>query len=107
MPEAIIRRVNTPTGISLPEQLYGLLRTMRPRQWPKNGFVFVPLLFDRKLGDLNFFLATIAGFVLLCLMSSAVYIINDLADIDADRAHPTKRNRPLASGRLAKPVAIT
>jgi 4-hydroxybenzoate polyprenyltransferase len=79
---------------------------MRPRQWPKNGFVFVALLFDQKLGHLPSLLNTLAAFVLLCLMSSAVYIMNDLADIESDRQHPEKRNRPLASGRLSPQVAL-
>jgi 4-hydroxybenzoate polyprenyltransferase len=78
---------------------------MRPRQWPKNGFVFVPLFFDRKLNDLPSVLATVIAFVLLCLMSSAVYLINDLADIESDRQHPVKKNRPLPSGRLSPMVA--
>jgi 4-hydroxybenzoate polyprenyltransferase len=79
---------------------------MRPRQWHKNGFVFVALVFDHKLTDQRYFLATTAGFALLCLISSTVYLINDLADIEADRAHPNKRNRPLPSGQLAVPLAI-
>lgn len=77
-----------------------LLETMRPRQWPKNGFVFVALLFDHKLFDLNSLLRTLLAFVLLCLMSGAVYLMNDLADLEGDRQHPKKRLRPLPSGRL-------
>lgn len=80
--------------------LLALLQTMRPRQWPKNGFVFVAIFFDRKLTDASSFLHTLAAFALLCLMSSAVYIMNDLADIESDRQHPTKRLRPLPAGRL-------
>jgi 4-hydroxybenzoate polyprenyltransferase len=87
-------------------QLIGLLRTMRPKQWVKNGFVFVALVFDHKLTNSRYLLATTTGFVLLCLISSTVYLINDLADIESDRAHPRKRNRPLPSGQLAVPVAI-
>jgi 4-hydroxybenzoate polyprenyltransferase len=87
-------------------QLRGLLRTMRPKQWTKNSFLFVPLLFDRKLDDLPYLWATLGGFALMCLASSTIYLINDLADIEADRAHPTKRNRPLPSGQLSKSVAI-
>ena len=79
---------------------------MRPRQWLKNGFVFIPLLFDRKLTEPNYFAATLAGFALMCLSSSTIYLINDLADIDADRLHPTKRYRPLASGELSQSAAI-
>lgn len=81
-----------------------LFSAMRPKQWIKNGFIFVPLLFDRKLFDVRYFLATLAGFGLLCLISSAVYLINDLTDLEADRAHPVKRKRPLPSGRL--PVGL-
>ncbi|MCS6910158.1 MAG: UbiA family prenyltransferase, partial [Anaerolineales bacterium] len=72
-----------------------LLKTMRPRQWTKNVFVFAALVFDHKLFVLNYVLVTVAGFALLCLLSSAVYIINDLADIEKDRRHPKKRHRPL------------
>lgn len=86
-------------------QLRGLFRTMRPKQWLKNGFVFVPLFFDRKLLDIPHFIDTLLGFALFCLISSAVYIMNDLTDIDADKAHPKKRNRPLPSGQLSKNVA--
>lgn len=85
--------------------LIGLVKSMRPRQWPKNAFVFVALLFDRKLFDPASVLAVLGAFVLLCLMSSAVYLMNDLADIESDRQHPTKKNRPLPSGQLAPSVA--
>jgi 4-hydroxybenzoate polyprenyltransferase len=86
-------------------QAIGLIRTMRVRQWIKNGFIFVPLVFDRKLTDLVYVSRAVAGFFLLCLVTSAVYIINDLVDIEADRAHPTKRRRPLPSGALSPIVA--
>ena len=85
--------------------LLGLLKSMRPRQWAKNIFVFVALFFDRKLTDPESVLRTLAAFVLLCLMSSAVYLMNDLADIENDRQHPTKKNRPLAAGQLSPLVA--
>jgi len=77
-----------------------LLKTMRPRQWAKNGLVFVPLLFDGKLTDLGSLARASGAFVLFCLMSSAVYIMNDLRDIENDRQHPQKSSRPLASGQL-------
>ncbi|MFW6063302.1 MAG: decaprenyl-phosphate phosphoribosyltransferase [Chloroflexota bacterium] len=83
-----------------------LLQTMRLRQWPKNAFVFVPLLFDRKLFDPESVVRTIIAFFLLSLMSSAVYIMNDLADIESDRQHPVKKNRALPSGRLNPRVAL-
>ena len=85
--------------------LKALLKTMRPRQWPKNGFVFVALFFDGKILDPVSMMRTIAAFILLCLMSSAVYIMNDLADIEADRQHPEKKKRPLPAGKLNPNVA--
>lgn len=66
----------------------------------QNGFVFVALLFDRKLFDPASVIAVTEAFLLLCLMSSAVYLMNDLADVESDRQHPVKKNRPLASGQL-------
>jgi 4-hydroxybenzoate polyprenyltransferase len=86
--------------------LYGLLRTMRPKQWTKNAAVFAALIFDAKVFQLEPLLRTLAGFVLLCAVTGAVYVINDLADIEKDRQHPTKRNRPLPSGALPVPAAI-
>ena len=85
--------------------LLGLIKSMRPRQWAKNVFVFVALFFDRKLTDPESVLRTLAAFILLCLMSSAVYLMNDLADIDNDRQHPTKKKRPLPAGQLSPVVA--
>src|SRR5512136_1406665 len=84
-----------------------LIQTMRPRQWTKNAFVFASLVFDGKLFQLTDFLRTLAGFGLFCLISSTVYIFNDLLDLEADRKHPTKKNRPIASGKLPVSVAIT
>ncbi len=86
--------------------LKGLLKTMRPKQWPKNVFIFAALIFDKKLLSPLWFGRAIAAFALFCLISSAVYIINDLVDIEKDRSHPTKRNRPLPSGQLSQGVAI-
>lgn len=80
--------------------LSGLIKTMRPRQWTKNIFVFAALVFDKQLLIPKSFLHTLAGFVLFCLVSSSVYIFNDLADIEADRQHPDKRHRPIPSGKL-------
>jgi 4-hydroxybenzoate polyprenyltransferase len=80
--------------------LNALLKTMRPRQWTKNVFIFAALVFDKQLFILEPFLRTLGGFALFCLISSSVYIFNDLADIEADRQHPEKRNRPVPSGKL-------
>lgn len=80
--------------------LKALLKTMRLRQWTKNGFVFFALIFDKQLFMREPFLRTLAGFFLFCLISSAVYLINDIADVEADRKHPEKKYRPIASGKL-------
>ena len=77
-----------------------LLKTMRPRQWLKNGFLFAGLIFDRQLTNPLAFLHTCLGLLLFCLISSAVYIFNDLADIEADRQHPKKRLRPIPAGQI-------
>jgi 4-hydroxybenzoate polyprenyltransferase len=87
--------------------LRALIKTMRPRQWTKNIFVFAAIVFDGKLLQLPDFLRTLAGFGLFCLISSAVYIFNDLLDVEADRQHPVKRNRPIASGRLPVQAAVS
>jgi len=84
-----------------------LFKTMRPRQWTKNIFVFTALVFDKQLLLPTPFLRTLAGFALFCLISSSVYIFNDLADVEADRQHPVKKNRPIASGKLPVPAAWT
>ena len=81
-----------------------LLKTMRPRQWAtKNIFIFAAIVFDKQLFVIDSFLRTLAGFALFCIISSSVYIFNDLADIEADRQHPEKKKRPIPSGKL--PVA--
>ncbi|HKJ40274.1 MAG TPA: decaprenyl-phosphate phosphoribosyltransferase [Anaerolineales bacterium] len=84
-----------------------LLKAMRLRQWTKNSFVFFALIFDKQLFQVDAFLKTLEGFFLFCLISSAVYLFNDIADIEADRQHPEKKNRPLASGKLPVGVATT
>lgn len=88
------------------KQLRYILKTMRPRQWPKNAFVLAALVFDRQLIDVEPLLITSFAVILFCLASSLVYVINDLADIESDRLHPKKRLRPLPSGKLSKNLAI-
>jgi len=87
--------------------IIALFKAMRPKQWPKNLVIFAALVFDRQLGFNNPrpFLHTLAGFVIFCLLSGVIYLINDIADIEADRLHPVKRRRPIASGALPIPVA--
>jgi 4-hydroxybenzoate polyprenyltransferase len=86
--------------------VYGLLRTLRPRQWIKNIFVFAALIFDQKLTDWTLLGRTIFAFILFCMISSTVYIINDLADIEKDKQHPKKKRRALPSGQLQPWFAI-
>lgn len=83
-----------------------LLKAMRPKQWLKNGFVFVALVFDEKLLQPGPTVRTVLAFVMFCLASSSVYLLNDLVDREKDRQHPTKQHRPLASGALSPQVAV-
>lgn len=90
--------------------MHPLIRLMRPHQWVKNGFVFVGLLFGHawEQGEaLQLFLQALSAFIAFCLLSSAVYVINDIADREQDRLHPDKRNRPLASGAAGVRAALT
>jgi 4-hydroxybenzoate polyprenyltransferase/phosphoserine phosphatase len=77
-----------------------IMLAMRPRQWVKNLLVFVPLIASHNVFNVTLTILAIKAFACFCLCASAVYVINDLVDIDADRQHLTKRNRPLASGAL-------
>ena len=85
--------------------LLALLKTMRPKQWTKNIFIFGALVFDLKLFHIPSLIHTLIGFVLLCFVSGTVYIINDLVDREKDQAHPQKKYRPIASGELSPTVA--
>lgn len=76
------------------------IRLIRPHQWVKNVFVFVPLIFSKNLFDTRMLGIDIVTFLAFCLASSAVYILNDIADRDFDRLHPFKRERPIASGAV-------
>jgi len=80
--------------------LGGLITSLRPQQWVKNGFVFAALIFSRSITDWDRNARVAAGAILFCLISSAVYLLNDILDAPEDRKHPLKRLRPLASGRL-------
>ena len=86
--------------------LKALLKTMRPKQWIKNVFVFAAIVFDRQLTNWTAVGNTVLTVIAFCLVSSTIYIINDLIDIEKDRQHPTKRKRPLPSGKLSPKVAI-
>jgi 4-hydroxybenzoate polyprenyltransferase len=85
--------------------LRSIVKEMRVHQWVKNLFVLIPLVFDRQLFVIGSFYRSFAGFFLFCLVSSSIYIINDIMDLEADRKHPKKRNRPIASGALPVNIA--
>ena len=80
--------------------------TVRPHQWVKNLFVAAPLVFSKHLLDPDFSLRTAAAIGLFCAVSGAVYALNDVRDVDADRRHPVKRNRPIAAGELSERAAL-
>ncbi len=80
-------------------------KTLRPKQWVKNFFVFVPLIFSIKLFDIPSLIISFKAFLSFCLISGAIYTLNDLFDLQEDRLHPIKKNRPLASGQLRKSSA--
>ena len=86
-------------------RIRGLIRTIRPHQWVKNVFVLAPVVFATKLFDPELLLNAGVAFLAFCLLAGAVYTINDIADVEADRLHPVKRNRPIASGRVPENVA--
>jgi 4-hydroxybenzoate polyprenyltransferase len=77
-----------------------LIASLRPRQWTKNLLLFAGVLFSRQLGDPALALRAAAGFLAFSLLSGCVYLMNDVRDIEEDRRHPTRRLRPIASGRL-------
>ena len=85
-------------GHALGQVMRGLLISMRPAQWSKNAFVLAPLVFSKHLFDAESLAAALATFGVFCGASGAVYLINDVVDIESDRVHPEKRRRPLASG---------
>jgi 4-hydroxybenzoate polyprenyltransferase len=78
-----------------------LLRLLRLPQWLKNFFIFAPLIFSKHLFEEGFFLTTVSAFFVFSFLSSAVYIINDIADRESDRLHPVKRFRPIAAGVIS------
>lgn len=84
--------------------LFALIEGLRPKQWTKNLLVFAGVLFSLRMNQPDLLLRAAAGFFAFSLLSGSVYLLNDLLDVEADRQHPKKRKRPIASGRL--PVAL-
>jgi 4-hydroxybenzoate polyprenyltransferase/phosphoserine phosphatase len=104
---AAVAAAGTPVLAELrspPDRWKEVLHALRMHQWSKNLLIFVPLLVGHGYGDPGKIAAAALGFVALCALASATYIVNDIADLAADRLHPAKRLRPFASGRL--PIAF-
>lgn len=97
-PVAEVRR--TPMSIAL-----GVVRTARPKQWVKNVLVFASLFTAGRITEVHLLVPGIVAFASFCLAASSIYLINDAKDAEADRAHPKKRNRPIAAGIVPVPVA--
>lgn len=97
--------INEPVSLTLTQNIKGLLVEMRPQEWAKNLLVFSGVIFSRSLTDPHNILLSLLGFAVFCAASSAIYLFNDLCDIRADREHPVKCVRPLASGSLNINVA--
>ncbi|TDL76484.1 decaprenyl-phosphate phosphoribosyltransferase [Peribacillus frigoritolerans] len=92
---------------SIPKGAYLLFKQLRPKQWTKNLIVFAAPLFSMQLMHEGVFLKSLIGFFLFCFVSSCVYILNDFVDRKADRMHPEKKHRPMASGALNPLLALT
>ena len=88
------------------QKLFTYIRLCRPHQYIKNGFVWLPLLFAERIAFYQGVIPTAIGFCSFCLAASGVYVFNDLRDIEEDRIHPVKKNRPLASGEVSSREAI-
>ena len=87
--------------------LWYMLKAARPQQWTKNLIIFAPLIFSQSLFDIPLFLKTGAAFLVFCFLSGALYVFNDIRDLEEDRRHPLKSKRPLASGRITRAQAWT
>ncbi len=103
-PDALIAKVDKlglPTEhlVSRPRSIKPYLKELRPQQWLKNVLIFVPMLAGHQIAAATILQSTLA-FVAFCCVASSVYVLNDLLDLSADRAHPTKRHRPFASGAI-------
>ncbi len=90
---------------SLIWRLGGVIKTIRPHQWVKNVFVLAPVVFAKEIFDPLLLSRAALAFAVFCLLAGAVYTLNDLLDVEADRLHPVKRHRPIASGRVPVPAA--
>ena len=90
---------------SLGTMVKGAIRSVRPHQWVKNLFVLAPVVFAKHLTHPSVIKSALGAFGVFCLLAGTVYVVNDLLDVEADRIHPVKRHRPIASGALPVPMA--
>ncbi len=89
-----------------PNPIISVVKLMRPKQYTKNAIVFGALIFSGEFFNMAYLANTALGFLAFCLISSCVYILNDIADREKDRLHPKKKNRPIASGAVSVPFAL-
>jgi len=99
------QRIATPIANSGSSRVVAAIALMRPKQWVKNGFVLIPLFFSGH-GDIVLATSALVAAFSFCLLSSAIYIFNDVCDLEDDKVHERKRYRPLPSGRITVPAAI-
>jgi 4-hydroxybenzoate polyprenyltransferase len=97
--------MNLPVAVEVMRPLPALLAALRPRQWAKNALLLIALVFAQRASDPASVRAALLGVLSFCMLASAVYLGNDILDLERDRLHPEKRLRPIASGRLSVGVA--
>jgi 4-hydroxybenzoate polyprenyltransferase len=105
MQEKFDKKSSTYVAVGNRNPALSLVRSLRPHQWIKNMLVFAGLIFSRSLGNQHAIKLSIVAFAIFCMASSAIYLLNDLRDLEADRNHPVKRLRPLASGEVGSALA--
>src|SRR3954454_19880816 len=98
VPEQVGAAAEDAVTVTAARRMPALLRAMRPLQWTKNALVFAPLLFGKQVFHLDAFLHAVGAAIAFCAVSSGIYLINDLRDVEQDRLHPKKRSRPIAAG---------
>lgn len=86
--------------------MFSIIKLIRIKQWIKNLFLFAPLVFSQHLFEAEYFSRVLIGFITFCFLSSVVYILNDIVDVESDRSHPIKKYRPIASGEVKVFTAI-
>ncbi len=99
-PDSPLNSARPTSTASLAWRLSGMLRTLRPHQWVKNVFVLAPIVFAKEIFAPLLLTHAAAAFAVFCMLAGSIYTINDIADVEADRVHPVKRERPIASGRV-------